>query len=453
MRGDGCIAVARSAACPRHFYGKVGAFSSTCRDTSNWLGSPADACGARMRAGRRAPSVAMSASSLSPERLAEIAREQDRINCEAVVKGARENPLTLTPRYVESERRTVPLADDGRTRIRRAAEVAAAIPRSSWALRPYLERDAVAVLYGDFGTYKSFVALDWALRVALGLPALGHPWPAASGPVIFISAEGRGLAQRLRGWCIRNFPGETYAAVLARAPLHCIEHPVNLSDLGCARALVARIAQLGIAPVCVVIDTMTRNSDGRIENSTADAATYLAIVDQELRAHFRCAVLLTHHVGHTEKGRIRGPIVIAANTDALIRIERPDPDQRVAMLTVERLKDSDPLPPQALRASVVEVGVQDEDGQEITTLALEACESIAPELERSFAVPRGKAQRQLLKALRAQDDATAIRTIADIREIGRKAGLSKGTAWSAAESLTLSPHMVPTVGGWRLADV
>lgn len=82
--------------------------------------------------------------------------------------------------------------------------------------------------------------------------------------MLFISAEGRGLAQRLRGWCIRNFPGEDYANVLKRAPVYCVEHPVNLSDPGSALALVESVNALGIAPGLIVIDTMSRNSDGKI---------------------------------------------------------------------------------------------------------------------------------------------------------------------------------------------
>jgi hypothetical protein len=335
-------------------------------------------------------------------------------------------------------------------RIRNAAEIAATLPRSAWLLRPYLERDSIAILYGDYGTYKSFVALDWAMRIALGLPALGHAWAAEAGDVVFISAEGRGLAQRLRGWCIRHMPDEPYSRVLGRARLYCVEHAVNLSDPISALALVNQIDALGIEPVCIIVDTMSRNSDGTIENSTSDAAAYLAIIDQRLRARYRCAVLLPHHVGHTEKGRIRGPIVLAANTDTLIHIERTDPTQRLATLTVERAKDSEPPPPQGLRADVVEIGENDEDGQPITTLALSATDAPVPSATPSQ--PRGQAQRQLLAALRAQNTPGRIWTTSEIREAGRIAGLHRNSLRRAVDWLTTSPHLTPTVGGWRLTD-
>jgi hypothetical protein len=336
--------------------------------------------------------------------------------------------------------------------VRTAAEVAATVARAAWLLPPYIERNAIVIFYGGYGTYKSFVSLDWAMRVALGMPALGHASPAVSGDVLFISAEGRGLAQRLRAWCAGNFPDESAGAVLNRTRLYCVEHPVNLSDARCARALVARIAELNIAPVLIVVDTMTRNSDGRIENSTTDASAYLAIIDQGLRAQYHCAVLLIHHVGHVEKGRIRGPIVLAANTDTLIRIERPDPQQRLATLTIERLKDSEPAPPQGLHAAVVAIGENDENGQPITSLVMQATACVPLPAAASKAELPGSAQRQLLAALKAQSG-VGTWTLAEMRAIGRKAGMHKNSARSAAESLAESAHLVATLGGWRLADV
>lgn len=367
-----------------------------------------------------------------------------------VVEGASADVATLVPDGTKVDDRSVPDGTHVSIRIRSAADIAADLPRSTWLLRPYIERNAIGILYGDFGTYKSFVVLDWSMRIALGLPALGHSWPAPRAEVLFISAEGRGLAQRLRGWCIRNFPGEDYADVLKRAPVYCVEHPVNLSDPGSALALVESVNAMGITPGLIVIDTMSRNSDGKIEHSTTDAGAYLTIIDQGLRARYGCGVLLTHHVGHVEKGRIRGPIVLAANTDALIRIERSDGEQRIATVTVDRLKDAEPPAPQGLRACIVEIGESDEDGQPITTLALEATEAPVVIAKRKVEL-RGKAQRQLLTVLRAQPAGT-VWTIADLREVARGAGLNKGTARSAAESLTFTPYLTPTVGGWRLSD-
>ena len=239
-------------------------------------------------------------------------------------------------------------------RIRCASEVADKLHRMQYVLRPYIERDAITIPYGDYGVFKSFIVIDWAMRAALGLPALGYSWATQRVDVVLVSAEGRALPQRLRAWCIRNCPGESHRDVLKRASLYCIEHPVNLSDPASAREMVAAVDELGIVPGLFIIDTMTRNSDGRIEESTANAAAYLAIIDQQIRSRYECAVVMTHHVGHTEKGRIRGPIILAANTDCMVRIERPDKMQRVVSVTIERAKDSEEGQTQGLRGCLVE---------------------------------------------------------------------------------------------------
>jgi RecA-family ATPase len=58
-----------------------------------------------------------------------------------------------------------------------------------------MPEDGLVVLYGDPAAGKSFLALDWGLSVATGVPALGHE--VKKGEVVYIYGEGiRGLRQR-----------------------------------------------------------------------------------------------------------------------------------------------------------------------------------------------------------------------------------------------------------------
>jgi hypothetical protein len=52
--------------------------------------------------------------------------------------------------------------------LRSAFDIVNTPVKASWLLRPYLEEYAIAVLTGDYGTFKSFLALDWALHLATG---------------------------------------------------------------------------------------------------------------------------------------------------------------------------------------------------------------------------------------------------------------------------------------------
>lgn len=335
--------------------------------------------------------------------------------------------------------------------LRTALECAETLPSSDWLLRPYLERNATGILYGDFGTYKSFLALDWALRVAMGIPAIGTNYYREGAPVVFISAEGRGLAKRLRAWCKHTYSTRDWQDVLAKAPLRIIERAVNLSDPENARQLADAVAALNITPALVVIDTLSRNSGGEVEASTGEATAYLAIIDQYLRSRFHCAVLMVHHVGHAEKGRIRGPIVLAANTDCLIRVERAGAPDMVINVTVERLKDSDLPAPVSLRAVVVDLGEQDEDDSPITSLALDDNgEVVVPKRE-----PNGKNQAALLAGIREwrrlHPEIDIISSL-DLRDVAAAQGLKdRRRRDEAIKGLTKAEMLVPSVGGHRLA--
>jgi hypothetical protein len=333
--------------------------------------------------------------------------------------------------------------------LRTALDCAGTLPKGDWLLRPYLERNATAILYGDFGTYKSFLALDWALRVGIGLPAIGSDYFRESSPVVFISAEGRGLAKRLRAWCRHEYPERDWPDVLRNVPLHIIEHAINLSEADNARQLVTAVEGLGITPALVVIDTLSRNSNGEVESSTGDASAYLANLDQCLRARFRCAILLVHHVGHVEKGRIRGPIVLAANTDALIRVERTTPGEHAINVSVERLKDSDLPAPVSLRAVVVDLGELDEDGQPVTSLALEDNGAVVP-VKRE---PAGKHPPALLAGLREWQRTNAGKqhiTSIEVGDICKAQDIPRQRKATAVTALMDAGYLVDAVGGYRL---
>ena len=334
--------------------------------------------------------------------------------------------------------------------LRSAIECAETLPKGDWLLRPYLERNAIAICYGDFGTYKSFLALDWALRVAIGIPAIGSGYFREPAPVVVMYAEGRGLAKRLGAWWLPTYPDRDWQDVLRDVPLQIIEHAVNLSDAANAHQLVAAAEGLGITPALVVIDTLSRNSNGDVESSTGDASAYLANLDQHLRAKFRCAILLVHHVGHVEKGRIRGPIVLAANTDTLIRVERVSPGEAAVNVSVERLKDADLPPAASLRAIVVDLGEVDEDGQPVTSLAL-ADNGVAVPAKHE---PSGKNQAALLAGVREwarnQDGSTHITSL-DLQAVAAAQGLKdRRRRGEAIEGLTKAGFLVAAVGGFRI---
>ncbi|MBL8224484.1 MAG: AAA family ATPase [Chromatiales bacterium] len=346
----------------------------------------------------------------------------------------------------------LPPPEPPRITLRSAATVARDVPTTTWLLRPYLEQNSIAVLYGDFGTYKSFVALDWAFRIALGLPAIGHGWSRPGAPVVFISAEGRGLWKRIRAWVRHEYAGAELDVdeLLEQVPAYFIEHPVNLSERPTADVLAQAIDALGVQPALVVVDTLSRNSSGTVESSTADAAAYLANLDQCLRSRYGACVLLVHHVGHAEKGRIRGPIVLAANTDTLLRVERVAAGQPVIRLTHERAKDSETAADAHLRAAVIDLGLADEDRQPVTSLALEATDDVP---KAAQAEPRGKHPPALLAGIRewsrSNPGKTHISSI-EVEAICKAQGIPRQRKRKAVDVLIDDGYLIDATGGYGL---
>ncbi|MGO9039037.1 MAG: AAA family ATPase [Steroidobacteraceae bacterium] len=250
--------------------------------------------------------------------------------------------------------------------LRSALELAQTVVNVWWLLEPYLERNASILLFGDLGTLKSFLALHWALEAALA----GHP-------VVYLSAEGKGLPRRLKGWA-RHRWGDGWEKELAKLPFFGIERPLNLSAAVTVAELIDAMDQGAIEPALIVIDTISKNSDGRIETSNEEAQIYLNQIDQELRGRFDATVLMVHHCGHAEKGRARGPYSLMANTDANYLIERPDLEQLLITVKAGRMKDTPSPAPFSFEGIVVETGDVDSHGKAVTTLVLRAAASPTP---------------------------------------------------------------------------
>lgn len=178
-----------------------------------------------------------------------------------------------------------------------------------------LDRGTVALLYGMWGTGKSFIALDWAASVATA-----RPWQARMTEacrVLYVAAEGAfGLKARLQAWesgWQRTIPDGTFD-VLPR--------PVNLTHYGDMNGLAALVEWNGYG--LVVIDTLARCMVGADENSARDCGV---VVDALTRLREQTpggrGVVLggVHHSG--KDGRtFRGSSAFEAGADTVYSVSR-----------------------------------------------------------------------------------------------------------------------------------
>jgi hypothetical protein len=323
--------------------------------------------------------------------------------------------------------------------LRHIADIVAEQREPRWlgGLHKILERGVLGVLAGSRNTFKSFIGLHWVMTAALN-----------KEPAFILSAEGAGLDRRVDAWMRTHAP----AVDLRTLPLVALERAVNLTAATTIEALRVAIDAQQMKPAVGLVDTFSKYAPGLDENDNAEVALYLSLLSSELRDAYDCALLLIAHAGHADAKRPRGASVLMANPDAEYIVARPDPKAMTATVTRERFKDSPALPPIAYAAQVVDLGRLDRYGEPVTSLVMHDAGIVATLAAVKGTELHGKAQRQLLAALKANaGDGAGIWTLTDIREIGRKAGLNKGTARSAAEALTFTPHLTATVGGWKLS--
>ncbi|MBN2583967.1 MAG: AAA family ATPase [Planctomycetes bacterium] len=256
-----------------------------------------------------------------------------------------------------------PDASSPRLRVVRADMIEMRPP--DWLLRGVLERDTLALLFGDPAGGKSFLGIDWACRVATGTPWRGHS--VRAGPVVYVAGEGRqGFGRRVRAW--QEFNGVSMDGVpLFIAPALALPDAAQLLEL----VQSVEAASLAKEPVLVVIDTLARCFGGGDENSTQDMSRFVSACDA-IRQRWGCTVLVVHHTGHADKTRARGAIALKAALDAEYRLS----NNGGLLLTATKMKEAEMPPPLAMKLATVELpGLVDEYGNPVTSAAIEVLDA------------------------------------------------------------------------------
>jgi hypothetical protein len=332
----------------------------------------------------------------------------------------------------ESRQKRKPNGAASKVILRHAHEIVAEKRETTWLIHKVIEAGVLAVLAGARGTFKSFIALDWAMRAALE----GHT-------VVMLSGEGAGLDRRIDAWMRTHAPDID----LATLSILALERPLNLSLAADMQGLAQALEILPEAPAMVVVDTFSKFSAGIDENDNSEVAEYLSQLSQHIRDAFHATVVLVVHSGHADSGRPRGASSLMANPDAEYIVQR-NPAEMIVTVTRERFKDGSALPPLAYDARVVNLGRCDQYGEPVTSLALHSTD--APPAQ---AKAGGKNQQKALVALkewtRANADKANITSI-DIKAILKTQGLDRFRQREAQNYLVNIRVLTPSIGGYTI---
>jgi hypothetical protein len=181
------------------------------------------------------------------------------------------------------------------------------IPPPRPLIEGVLDHRTMTIMAGKFGTYKTFLALDWAACVATGTPWAGHAVPEAL-PVVYVAAEGVGsFDRRLAAWGAGHEVAQRTKGALTihGGPVNVMKNEA-MSEL--VQTIKAKDAKL------LVVDTFSRCAPGLEENEATKVAAALERLFA-VRDILDIAVLVLHHTGH-QGLRARGSSVLDDNADA-----------------------------------------------------------------------------------------------------------------------------------------
>jgi hypothetical protein len=201
----------------------------------------------------------------------------------------------------------------------------AAMPEPEWLVEPLIPDGGFVCLFGDSGTYKTFLAIDIAAQ--------------APGIAVYISAEGspRRFGDRVTAW--EEAAGRSSGIVV---------HPYSVDLTGDDYDQLCNALQsLDEPPRLIVVDTLARNMGDGDENATKDMNALVTACDK-LRATFGCAVLLIHHVGHGDKTRERGNRSLRGALDMSILVTSTQ-QARTVRIECKKIRDGEAFEPRIVR--------------------------------------------------------------------------------------------------------
>nr|WP_259372745.1 helicase RepA family protein [Schlegelella koreensis] len=193
-------------------------------------------------------------------------------------------------------------------------------------------RVAMAVLYGDSNSGKTFLAIDIGAAVARAQAWMGRN--VAGGLVVYLATEAANSV-RLRLRAYQRFHG-------VRVPgFAIVQSPINLydgeADIVAVLTLISQIeARLGIKCSLIIGDTLARISAGANENSGQDMGVVMQNTSAIISAT-GASFLWIHHTGKDQAKGMRGWSGMRAAIETEIEITADEATgSRVAEITKQR---------------------------------------------------------------------------------------------------------------------
>lgn len=240
----------------------------------------------------------------------------------------------------------------------------ASFPTPRWKVKGIVPETGIGTIFGQSGTFKSFLALDLLAHIANGHYWFGRKVKAA--PTVYVPFEGQGgIPKRVDAW------RHAHAAQGHKATtnIRFIMEPMNLRQQADRDKLVATMTAQGWLGGVLCIDTLAQAGIGIDENTSQGMGEMIAIF-QELQLRLGGVVLVVHHSGKTEKAGMRGHSSLHGALDFAVRCWRDDDwPKHEAQFVLDKVKDGENELWFNFAMQSFVIG-KDEDGDPITSLSV-----------------------------------------------------------------------------------
>mgnify|MGYP001594439791 CR=1 FL=1 len=211
-------------------------------------------------------------------------------------------------------------------------------PEPEWLIDGFIHKGDVAVIYGPPSSGKSFLALDWALTLAAGVPWLGKH-PVSCSPVIYMAGEGApSIFKRVDAWMLARQVRDIPTAYFHLRPLPLREEAAIEAVEQTLAAFDHQDGDYGLYPGMVVVDTLSQFFSGGDE-ITPDMTQFVSNM-RRIAQTTGATVLIVHH---TNKGgqQERGHTSLRCNVEVMFRAQAIKQDGRIVGMTVINDKQKD----------------------------------------------------------------------------------------------------------------
>jgi hypothetical protein len=248
------------------------------------------------------------------------------------------------------------------------------LPSLRWLVKPVIPDAGIGAIFGDSGTFKSFLTLDLLAHISNGKEWFGRRVKAA--PTVYVPFEGQGgVPNRVKAWRLAQAAERDPSLLLSVVPpadvqsnVAVIMEPINLREAEGRERLVLTLTECGWAGGVLCIDTLAHASAGLDENSSAMAE--MISIFRDLQVRLGGVILLIHHSGKDSSRGMRGWSGLHAAMDFVIECQREKDDGALsAEFVLTKVKDGTSGTRTQFSLRSVQIGV-DEDGDYMSSLVV-----------------------------------------------------------------------------------